>query len=135
MTGSLEPADTSDRLRGVALLLNVLLGVFGAHRFYAGRPLSGVLMLGTLGGGGIWWLYDMIVIASGGFRDGEDRRIWRWWETSSAALPAATHRQLELVLDELDVLRTEMGDLNERVDFVERMLTKARDRGALPAGD
>jgi hypothetical protein len=92
-------------------------------------------MLCTFGGFGLWWLYDLILIASGSFRDGEERRIWRWWETSASSLPGGAQRQLELVLDELDALRTDMGDLHERVDFVERMLTKVRDRGALPAGD
>jgi hypothetical protein len=41
---------------------------------------------------------------------------------------------LELLLDEIDSLRSEMGDLNERVDFMERMLTNVRERGAIPPG-
>jgi TM2 domain-containing membrane protein YozV len=135
MTQPIEPTDTSDRLRGVALILNILLGVFGGHRFYAGKPLSGVLMAVTFGGLGLWWLYDLILIASGSFRDGDERLIWRWWQTSAATLPGATHRQLEMVFDELDALRGEMTEVNERIDFVERVLTKARDQHALPAGD
>ncbi len=41
---------------------------------------------------------------------------------------------MEGVLFELDALRSEMGELDERVDFMERVLTKARERDALPPG-
>jgi TM2 domain-containing membrane protein YozV len=36
--------------------------LFGAHRFYLGRPLSGLLQVFTLGGLGIWWLIDLFSI-------------------------------------------------------------------------
>src|SRR5207247_2027760 len=49
----------SERSRGVALALSVLGGVFGLHRFYVGRNRSGVWMCVTLGGLGIWYLYDV----------------------------------------------------------------------------
>ena len=51
-------SDSSDKSRGVALALAVFLGVFGAHRFYVGKVNSGILMACTLGGLGIWYLYD-----------------------------------------------------------------------------
>jgi TM2 domain-containing membrane protein YozV len=43
-------SDSSDKSRGVALALAVFLGYFGAHRFYAGKVKSGILMLCTVGG-------------------------------------------------------------------------------------
>lgn len=52
-----------------ALLLCVLLGTFGAHRFYVGKIGTGILMLLTLGGLGIWALIDLILIAVGSFKD------------------------------------------------------------------
>jgi TM2 domain-containing membrane protein YozV len=52
-----------------AFLLCFLLGVFGAHRFYLGRVGSGVLMLVTFGGLGIWYLVDLILLIVGQLRD------------------------------------------------------------------
>ena len=51
------------------LLLCILLGTFGVHRFYLGRSGTGILMLITLGGLGIWYLIDLILIITGGIRD------------------------------------------------------------------
>ena len=127
--------DISDRSRGVALILAAVLGVFGGHRFYAGKPLSGVAMLLTLGGLGLWWLYDVIVITAGSFRDDEDRRLIRWWEPNPLVDPdVRSLPQFEMVLDALDELRSDMGDLHERVDFMERILAQVKEPGALEAG-
>ena len=61
-----------------AFLLCFSLGVFGIHRFYAGKVGTGILQLLTLGGLGIWWLIDMIMIIVGSFTDGEGNRITEW---------------------------------------------------------
>jgi hypothetical protein len=68
----------SEKLRLPALVLAALFGVFGAHRFYVGKTGSAVLQLITLGGLGIWAVVDCIIIASGGFTDGDGKRIIRW---------------------------------------------------------
>jgi ribosomal protein L40E len=47
----------------VTLLLSVLLGSFGVDRFYLGYTALGIVKLITLGGCGIWWLIDVILIA------------------------------------------------------------------------
>jgi len=52
-----------------ALLLCLFLGVFGIHRFYVGKVGTGILMILTLGGLGIWQLIDLILIAVGSFKD------------------------------------------------------------------
>lgn len=46
-----------------ALLLCILLGWLGIHRFYEGKIVSGFLYLCTLGFFGIGWLIDIIRIA------------------------------------------------------------------------
>lgn len=51
------------------LLLCILLGGLGVHRFYVGKIGTGILMLLTLGGLGIWVLVDLIMIAVGSFKD------------------------------------------------------------------
>jgi hypothetical protein len=68
----------SERRGLTAGLLCLLVGVFGAHRFYVGKHGTGFLMLITLGGFGIWWLADLIMLITGQFRDKEGRRITEW---------------------------------------------------------
>ena len=112
---------SSDKSRGVAFVLALVLGVFGAHRFYAGKVGTGLLQLGTLGGLGIWYLYDVILVASGGFRDKEGRLISRWDPETRE-----TGEIPEQILDELYALRSEVAELSERVDFTERLLAQPR---------
>ena len=126
-------ADVSPKSRGVALLLCSVLGVFGAHRFYTGKHVTGVLMAGTLGGLGLWWLYDLILLAAGSFRDDAERRVLRWWEPNPLQENGfAAGPNIGRLLDEIDALRSEMGDLDERVDFMERILAQVREQAALP---
>jgi TM2 domain-containing membrane protein YozV len=40
----------------------VLLGIFGAHRFYQGKILSGVLYLLTVGVFGLGIIYDLFTL-------------------------------------------------------------------------
>jgi len=54
---------TSDKSNTVALLLCFFIGFLGVHRFYVGKIGTGVLMLLTLGGLGIWNLIDFIIIS------------------------------------------------------------------------
>ena len=73
------PVPESERRILPALLLGLLLGVFGAHRFYVGKVGTGILMILTFGGFfGIWVLIDLFVIVSGNFRDAQGRRLNVW---------------------------------------------------------
>ncbi len=49
----------------VALILVLLVGGLGVHRFYLGYTWQGVVQLLTLGGLGIWSLIDLIRIVTG----------------------------------------------------------------------
>ena len=64
-------AERSEKGFVPTLLLCVLLGGLGIHRFYVGKVGTGILMLITLGGLGIWTLIDLVVIATGNFKDKE----------------------------------------------------------------
>ena len=59
----------SDKNWLVALLLCIFLGAIGIHRFYVGKIGTGILMIVTFGGFGIWVLIDLIMIATNGFTD------------------------------------------------------------------
>ena len=53
------------------LVLCVILGGLGVHRFYVGKIGTGIVMLLTLGGLGIWTLIDLIMIAVQKFEDSD----------------------------------------------------------------
>lgn len=52
-----------------ALLLSIFLGELGIDRFYLGKVGTGLLKLITAGGAGIWWIIDIILIATGAMKD------------------------------------------------------------------
>jgi len=114
-------APPSDKSRGIAFILALVLGVFGAHRFYVGKVGSGIGMICTLGGLGIWYLYDVIMVASGQFTDADGRRLVRWEPEDDLSLPGEMSQE---VLAEVEALRREVAELSERVDFTERLLMK-----------
>lgn len=118
---SSESYPISPRSRAVSLALAIILGPFGAHRFYTGQYGTAVAQLFTLGGLGLWALYDAIMIATGNFRDGRGRRVLDWEPTEVddpyPELPPA-------VAAELAHLRQEMDEMHERLEFAERMLSR-----------
>ena len=68
----------SDKSRLACTLLCFLIGVLGIHRFYVGKIGTGILMIITFGGLGIWVLIDLIMILVGSFRDKEGRLVYNW---------------------------------------------------------
>jgi TM2 domain-containing membrane protein YozV len=68
----------SPHSRLAALLLCLFLGCLGVHRFYVGKVGTGVAMIFTLGGLGIWSLIDFIMIVTGSFTDANGRFVLDW---------------------------------------------------------
>jgi hypothetical protein len=136
---SMEPPEpraarttVSERSRGLALALAVVGGVFGLHRFYTGRTQSGIWMCLTFGGMGIWYLYDIVIVAAGEFRDGDGRRVARWDVPDAAVGSGASEGRVSDLEDRMLGLESQVGELAERLDFAERLLAQARERGSLP---
>ena len=59
----------------VAMLLSFFLGEFGVDRFYMGYVGLGILKLITLGGLGIWWLIDFILICCNKLKDAKGNEL------------------------------------------------------------
>ena len=74
--------DISPKSRLVTTLLCALPAFFfsiaGIHRFYLGKIGTGIAMLLTLGGLGIWTLIDFIIVVTGNMKDKEGKLIKNW---------------------------------------------------------
>jgi hypothetical protein len=68
----------SPKSRLVAILLAVFIGSLGIHRFYVGKVGTGIAMIFTFGGLGIWTLIDIIMIATGSFTDLDGKFVLDW---------------------------------------------------------
>ena len=70
--------DVSNKSRLAVTLLSFFLGVLGVHRFYLSKIGTGILMLLTGGGFGIWALIDFIMAVSGAMKDKDGNPIKNW---------------------------------------------------------
>ncbi|MBW9173271.1 TM2 domain-containing protein [Clostridium estertheticum] len=59
----------------LTLLLCIFLGAVGIHRFYVGKIGTGILMILTFGGFGIWALVDLILIVTNEFTDANGLKL------------------------------------------------------------
>lgn len=59
-------------------LLFFFLAWLGVHRFFVGKIGTAILFILTLGGFGIWWIIDLILIVTGNFKDKQGQKITQW---------------------------------------------------------
>jgi TM2 domain-containing membrane protein YozV len=69
MTDTNALGRVSDKKFVPAVLLCFFLGSLGVHRFYLGKIGTGILMLLTLGGLGIWTIIDLVRLIIGSLKD------------------------------------------------------------------
>jgi TM2 domain-containing membrane protein YozV len=72
----------SPKRRDSVMLLCFFFGTFGVHRFYLGKIVTGILMVLTLGGLGIWTVVDFYISAWGRYKDSKglyvDKHSTNW---------------------------------------------------------
>jgi hypothetical protein len=71
-----DDANVSNKQILPVVLFLILLPT--VHRFYVGKIGTGLLFFFTVGGLGIWWIYDVIMVITGNFTDKQGRKISRW---------------------------------------------------------
>lgn len=67
----------------LALILCIVFGFLGGHRFYVGKTGTGLLTLITGGFFGLWTIIDLVSIIQNKFKDQEGRRLIFSYELSS----------------------------------------------------
>lgn len=70
--------EKSDKKKLPALLFCLLMGYFGAHRFYVGKRGTAILQFFTAGGILLWAIVDAVMIITGSFTDSQGRELKDW---------------------------------------------------------
>ena len=74
-----EHFDVSEkRILPTFLLFLVLSWPLGAHRIFLKRYASAILFIITIGGLGIWWIIDFILIVTGSMKDDRGKIVKVW---------------------------------------------------------
>lgn len=82
---SYKPYRTTGRTFLATWLFALLLGFWGADRFYLGKIGTAIVKLLTLGGLGAWVLVDLLLVLFGAQRDREGRRLEGYEEHKQVA--------------------------------------------------
>ena len=77
MRSGIEASQVSDKSLIGAKIAVVTDGFFVVYRFYTGCPISGIFIILTRGGLGIWVLVYFILLITENFRDSNHKRfVW-----------------------------------------------------------
>lgn len=71
--------EVSKKNRAVAMLLCMLFGWLGLHRFYVNKHGTALAEMFTIGGFGLWYFIDFVMIAAGTFEDKEGKAVIDWF--------------------------------------------------------
>ena len=113
-------APVSPKSRLATALLCFFLGWLGAHRFYVGKIGTGLLMVVTVGGFGIWSTIDFILVVAGSFTDVDGLRIYEWTAQASD-VPEVGTAELQGRMDRIDRQLTDLqGVLIDMTDKLDR---------------
>lgn len=75
MTQENSSSNTNQKDFLTAAMLSLFLGWLGVDRFYIGKIGTGILKLITLGGIGIWYLIDLILILTGSMKSKDGQAL------------------------------------------------------------
>ena len=70
-----NPENSTKKSQMIALILSILVGGLGVDRFYLGLIGTGIIKLLTGGGFGIWWIIDVILIATNKLNDSKGETL------------------------------------------------------------
>jgi TM2 domain-containing membrane protein YozV len=88
----------SPKSRNTVILLCFFLGGLGIHRFYLGKIVTGIFMILTLGGLGIWTLVDLFISIFGTYTDSDGRYVDRNYNKGMAVALIVIFVMLPVVL-------------------------------------
>lgn len=114
-----------------ALILCLLFGGFGAHRFYVGKFLSGVLYMFTGGGFIIGSLIDFVCIMIGKFKDKDGRVVYLDAQAAYNEMQSnIDYKQLKDAENELTVLKAKIVSLQNSRATTEQKINVLREFAA-----
>mmetsp|Transcript_21455 Transcript_21455/g.49982 ORF Transcript_21455/g.49982 Transcript_21455/m.49982 type:complete len:293 (-) Transcript_21455:52-930(-) len=130
---------TQRKSHRTTFILSLFFGWLGADQFYLGYPTLGILKLLSLGGCGLWYLFDLVKVATGPvyssdlFRTADDLQHWlAWWAVFVLLLAVGfisglislmwhrTHREHEAL-----ALKTEQQMLNQDLQVMPAPIEEA----------